>query len=63
MLMQLRDAGKLALVPVRPSNNYFRTSWLRWPADRGFGCDRLYRPQSYLEVVQKEKMNEKLNNQ
>jgi len=23
MLMQLRDAGKLALVPVRPSNNYF----------------------------------------
>jgi len=23
MLMQLRDAGKLALVPVRTSNNYF----------------------------------------
>jgi hypothetical protein len=55
MLMQLRDAGELAL-SSQFVKQLFRTSWLRWPADRGLGCDRLYRPQSYLEVVQKEKM-------
>src|SRR5262245_2991949 len=39
-----------------PVKQLFRTSWLRWPADRGFVCDRLYRPPSYLEVVHKEKV-------